>query len=353
VDRRGVSFRDVFKLSPSRRIVASLLLVFLLSPSPASAQDEAAIAAARELGQQGSLDAKAGRCEEAVDKLSRAKKIIAVPSILVPLGECQIALGRIVVGTENLQAAAREFLPADAPEAFVKAQKRARQILPEALKKLARLRLDVAAPPGVAITILDNGEPIDSVLVGVDRPADPTTHKIEVSAPGFLKATAEVTLASGESKRLELKLEPDPNAIQPPPPVDPPTDPGPRTTPTPPPVVPPPPPPPASSPLVPVGGAILGVGGASLLVGAIFGGLASSKKSGLDEVCVEKVCPDAEQSNIDDLVLFGDVSTGMLIAGGVVAGVGLGLLIAGASSSSEPTVGLFLKPSGATLEGRF
>jgi hypothetical protein len=343
----------VFNAKSSRRLVAGSLLLSLLVPAVASAQDEAAIAAARELGQQGSLDAKAGRCEEAVDKLSRAKKIIAVPTILVPLGECQIALGRVVVGTENLQAAAREVLAADAPDAFVKAQKRARQILPEALKKLARLRIDVAAPPGVTLTILDNGEPVDSVLVGVDRPADPTTHKVEISAPGFLKASAEIALASGESKRLELKLEPDPNATKPPPPVDPPQDVGPRDEVRKPPAVTPPPPPPSPSPLVPVGGAILGVGGASLLVGAIFGGLAASKKSGLDEVCVEKLCPDAEQSNIDDLVLFGDVSTGMLIAGGVVAGVGLGLLIAGATSSSEPTVGLYLKPSGASLEGRF
>jgi hypothetical protein len=339
-----------------RRLVAGSLLMFLLSPAVASAQDEAATAAARDLAQQGAVDAKAGRCEEAIDKLSRAKKIIAVPTILVPLGECQIALGRIVVGTENLQAAAREVLPADAPDAFVKAQKRARQILPEALKKLARLRIDVLAPSGVTLTILDNGEPIDSVLLGVERPADPSAHKIEVSAPGFLKATAEVALVSGESKRLELKLEPDPNAVQPPPPVDPPTDPGPRDPGAPPPVAGPPPgpaPPPPSSPLVPVGGTILGVGGASVLVGAIFGGLASSKKSGLDEVCVDKVCPEAEQGNIDDMVLFGNVSTGTLIAGGVLAGVGLGLLIAGATSSSEPSVGFFIKPNGATLEGTF
>ncbi len=354
-------------MHPSRRhasrraILCSALSVvaFFGAPGAVAAQDEAAIAAARALAQEGSVAAKAGKCEEAVDKLGRAKRIIAAPTILVPLGECQITLGQIVVGTENLQAAAREVLPDDAPKPFVDAQNRARQILPDALKKLARLRVDVVAPAGVDFELTDNGEVVSDALVGVDRPADPKLHKISVKAPGYIEATAEVTLQSGERKAIELKLEVDPNAPKEPPPG--PTG-GPTTGPTAGPTTgpqPPPTPPPAEGPsALVVGGAVaLSLGAAGLIVGGVFGGLASSKKSDLDEVCIEKACPAGSEDDIDDMNTYGNVSTAMFVVGGAAAGLGailLGVGLASSGSSSEQTTASFvLRPGGFSIEGRF
>jgi hypothetical protein len=334
---------------------AGIAIVALAAlPSRAAAQDETAIAAARSLAQEGAVAAKAGRCDEAVDKLSRAKRIIAAPTILVPLGECQIALGRIVVGTENLQAAAREILAADAPKAFVEAQNRARQILPEALKKLARLRVDVVAPAGVSFTVTDNEAPVADALLGVDRPADPTKHVVVVKAQGYLTATKEITLESGQREVIELKLEPDPNA-----PKEPPSPPGggpsgPPGQPTPP--QPNPPPNPEGSNGLVIGGAVaLAFGGAGLIVGGVFGGLASSKKSSLDEVCTgEKLCPSASQGDIDDMNTFANVSTSMFVVGGVGAALGATLLGVGlAGSSAEGTTALRFGPTGISLEGSF
>lgn len=315
----------------------------------ALAQDEAAIAAARALGQEGALAAQAGRCDEAIEKLGRAKRIIPAPTILLPLGECQISQGKIVVGTENLQTVAREVLKSSAPQAFVDAQNRARQLLPDALKKLSRLRIDVLAPAGVDFEVTDNGEVVGDVLVGVERPADPTKHVIVVTAPGYFKATAEVTLSSGQQEKVELELKVDPNAPKPPPPQDtPPGTVGPPTTN-------PPPPPEESSPLVPVGAAALGLGGAGLIVGAIFGGLATGKKSDLDQVCVEKRCPNDSQGDIDELNTFGNVSTVSLIVGGATAVLGATLLGVGLTSGSSTTTEttLLIQPGGLGLFGRF
>ena len=335
-----------------RRVALAALSSGLLLPASAFAQDEAQLSAARTLGQEGVTAAREGRCEEAIDKLSRAKKLLPVPSIIVRLGECQVSLGKVVAGTENLQAAARAVLPERAPDAFVEAQNRARKVLPEALKKLARLKLEVEASANTTITVTDNGESVDSVLLGVDRPADPTKHVISASAPGFLTATAEVTLVSGQTEKLVLKLEPDPNAVKPAPVVTPPGETGPKPEQ-------PVEPPTAlveqgSSPLVPAGGIALGVGGASLILGAVFGGLASGKQSSLDEVCVEGLCPASAQADIDSMNTFASVSTATFIIGGVGVALGATLLGIGlASGDSGESVGLFIGPQNLSLQGSF
>lgn len=298
--------------------------------SSAHAQDETAIAAARSLGQEGAILAKEGRCEEAVDKLRRAKELLAVPTILVPLGECQIALGKIVAGTENLQAAAREVLPEKAPEAFVNAQKRAREVLPAALKKLGKLNVVVEAPPGVEVTILDNGDKVSALLAGVERPADPGKHVIEASAPGYISASKTIDIVSGGREKITLKLEPDPNAPKDLPPVrpggppDPPRGDQPAKAPA----------PKGSGPMVPAGAVLLGVGGAGLVIGAVFAGLTASKQSSLDEICTDKVCPPGTEEDIDTMQTFANVSTGGFVIGGLAAAVGITFLAVGLSSDS-------------------
>ncbi|NUP08312.1 MAG: hypothetical protein HOW73_19855 [Polyangiaceae bacterium] len=338
----------------TRRSATTTLFALVVSiASTAAAQDESAIAAARALGQEGVVAAREGRCGEAVDKLGRAKQLYRAPTILVPLGECQLALGKIVAGTENLQLVARETLAADAPDKFVDAQKRARKLLPDALKKLGRLHLVIDAPPSAELVVTDNGDPVPSVLIGVDRPADPGKHLIEVSAPGFLKGKAEVTLAAGKSERLTIKLEPDPT----PPPAtqepNAPTEVGTHPGPGSPPFV-------ArergTSPLV-VGGAVsLGVGGVGRLRGAVFGGLTLSKQSDLDAICTNKLCPPGSEEDIDAMHRFGDVSTASFVIGGVGAVLGATLIGIGATrSDDDPTAGFEVRvgPAFMSLKGVF
>ena len=63
------------------------------------AQEEsrsADVAAARELAIEGLKLAETGQCIPAVDRLSRAEKLHHAPIVLGRLGECEIAIGRIV-----------------------------------------------------------------------------------------------------------------------------------------------------------------------------------------------------------------------------------------------------------------
>lgn len=71
--------------------------------------------------------------------------------------------------------------------------------------------------------------------------------------------------------------------------------------------------------------AILGVGGAAVIAGAVVGGVALSERSALDSNCVDHLCPagfglEGRQSTISSLALASDV---LIIGGAVLATTGL------------------------------
>ncbi|MFO0611439.1 MAG: hypothetical protein U0414_02540 [Polyangiaceae bacterium] len=295
-------------------VVGALLgAAVLLGPRVALAGDETDVASARQLGQEGVLAAQAGRCTEAVEKLSRAKALMPVPSILTPLGECQIEIGKLVAGTENLQAAIRYKLGPDAPDAYAKAQAKAKALLPGAQSRLGKLTIIVQAPAGAMPVVEDNGEPVSPALVGVEIPADPGEHAVTVSGKGLRKTTQTVRVPEGGAETATLVVEAAPV----------PEDPGSKKDPVPT----TPPEPRGAGPLVPAGAIMAAVGAAGLVVGGVFGGLSLGTKGRLDDVCdANKGCPPSAAGDIDELQTFSHVSTGSLVAGGVLAGTG-GLLL--------------------------
>lgn len=284
------------------------------------------VAAARSLGLQGIKLADAGDCAGAIEKLSRAESLYHAPSILGRLGECQVNVGQIVVGTENLNRVVREELAPTAPKAFRDAQTRAKGVLNTALPKIAHLTVKVDpadAKPQVTVA----GTPIPAALLGVDRPTDPGTHEVVVSAPGYLSQKTSVTLAEGGSQELALKLEKDPNAAgaTPVPAAPPPV------------VVAPPPATPASDTSSKKNNTLayvaLGVGGAGLVVGGVTGFLALGKKSDL-EGCVDKKCPSSERDKLDSAKSLATVSTVGFAVGFVGVGAGIVLLLTGNNNGS-------------------
>jgi hypothetical protein len=312
--------------------LASLLLVSTLTSTlvlPAAvAQDQPQaenVAAARALGLQGIKLADAGDCKGAIEKLSRAEALYHAPSILGRLGECQVNVGQIVTGTENLNRVVREELSATAPKAFKDAQTRARAALNAALPKIARLTVKVE-PADAKPQVMVGGTPIPSALIGVERPTDPGTHEVVVTAPGYMEQRASVTLTEGGAQELSLRLAKDPNAAPPvtPPPPDPVVAPA------------PPPAPPADTGAkksnVPAYVA-LGVGGAGLLVGGITGFLALGKKSDL-KGCVDSACPSSQKDTLDSARSMATVSTVGFAVGFVGVGVGVVLLLTGNHSSN-------------------
>lgn len=68
------------------------------------------------------------------------------------------------------------------------------------------------------------------------------------------------------------------------------------------------------------------VGGAGLVVGAIFGGLAYDRTSQLAQVCPNNVCPSVYLPELEQTLAFGNVSTATFVIGGV--GVAAGVVLA-------------------------
>jgi len=353
------------------RSLPSCGLALLIStgiPAIALAQDQAPaagdIALARSLGLEGVQLADAGNCATAIDKLQRAEALYHAPTMLGRLGECQVRVGKIVAGTETLQRVVREPLQPKAPKAFVDAQARAQKVLDAALPKLAKLKIHVEAPPGVRPVVKLDGEPVSSASLDVDRPADPGSHQIEASAPGFKTAKTDTILQEGGSGTATLRLEADWNA-GPPPPGMPPSPPGAQGAPgpqgPPPQGYEPPPmsgPPPAAAPeskgsSKTLGFVLIGVGGAGVALGSIFGALALGRRSTLDSACNPKSnCPLESQPDIDSLHSLATVSTVGFAVGGVGLATGLIVLLTSKSQAGAEVKSASTAPSAGGEPGR-
>jgi hypothetical protein len=325
--------------------LAALALASSIAPS-ARAQDESAAdtAAARELGKEGVTLADAGNCQDAVDKLARSEKMHHAVSILERLGECQVQLGKLVLGTETLRRVVREQLPAGAPQVFVDAQERAQRVLTEARPKVARLKVAVAAPADAQIWVTIDGVNEPTANLNSDRFVDPGDHVIEAGAPGYLKATGKVHVGDGGVDSVALTLEIDPNA---------PKSPAPSPTSAPASPVTDSPSPPAERSrdrtlaYIAGGIGIVGVG-----VGTAFGIGAINAKSNLDSACgANKVCPTSEHGELDSGNRLGTISTVGFILGGVglAAGAVLYFWDFGGSARASAYVG----PTSAGISGSF
>jgi hypothetical protein len=169
-------------------------------------------AAARALAVEGLKLAQAGKCDEAAPKLEHAEKLHHSAIVLSRLGECNVSLGKLVEGTEQLRKVLREPLPANPTPALSKAYEHAQSALDTAKPRIAALTISLgkAAPADMRLTV--DGQAVPASLVDTELPADPGEHTVEASAPGYLKASAHVSLGSADKKTVSLKLEVDPNA---------------------------------------------------------------------------------------------------------------------------------------------
>lgn len=320
----------------------AIALACLLVSGRVLADDAADIAAARELGVEGVKLADAGKCAEAIERLSRAEALHHAPTILGRLGECQVEVGKLVEGTENLQRVVREPLAPNAPPAFVAAVERAKKVLAAAQPKIAKLTI-VVSPAEAKPTVTIDGVTISQALIGTARPIDPGPHEVKVRAEGFLDGGAKVTLAASESAKLEVKLEPVPVVAPPPEPAK----------------VAPPPPPPAKEPksvaVQPdsdvdearagrtAAWVALGVGAVGLVSGATFGFVAIDARKTLDRECPEKRCPAASEEELVSAKRWAALSTvGFVLAG---AGVGISAFLfattpSKTTASITPVIGL-------------
>ena len=350
----------------NRSWALAALCVSALSARGALAQEDpnaAETAAARSIALEGIRLADAGRCAEALEKLSRAEKLHHALVVLGRLGECQVNQGKLVDGTENLRRVLREPLPSNASSVLLKARERAQGVLDTAKPRIGALNIAVKGPrdnTGVSVTL--DGVSMPVALLDADRPTDPGDHVVEASATGYLRASGHVTVAPGDRQSIVLKLEPDPNA-----PVAATASPpsaeaaGSSTRAA-----------PASEPAASASidsnvansrgevdhtGAYIAwaAGGAAVAVGSVFGIMAFKGKGDLNEQCPDKVCLESSQDRLDSAKRASTISTVLFAVGGASIGLGTVLFLTASpsgGSSRSARASAASTPPGAPLQAR-
>jgi hypothetical protein len=304
----------------------------------ASSED---VALARELGIKGVKLAEAGDCASAIPVLERAEALVHAPTFLLRIGECQIALGRLVDGSETLRRVVREVLAPAAPAAFVAAKTRAAQVLDKTRPRIPRVVISVrgALPvdsPGIVVTVDDVVVP--NAALDVERPIDPGRHVVVARAPGHAPARREIEVAEGARVPVDLELGPLPGTPSASGPLA-----APKAT-----------PPGASWPRVVAYGAFGGAA-AALAVGTFFALDARGRASDLKEACVAGACPPEREDELRDARTRASIATISYGAGLALVTTGVLLVVfeGRTGSKTEAKVQAAVGPKGILLQGTF
>ncbi|HEY2513913.1 MAG TPA: outer membrane beta-barrel protein [Polyangiaceae bacterium] len=188
----------------------ALGLAFTALPRFAAAQttvSDADRAAARELFVDGVKLQEAGNFADALDRFQRAQAVFSAPTHLLHIAECDAALGRLVESAETYRTLVRTPLPAGSPQAFVTAQQQGATELAQVEPRIPSIRLLVKPDRVARLTIHIDGQPMSAALVGVQRPTDPGTHTVVVTAPGYARNEQKVTLVEKETKDVSVSLQ--------------------------------------------------------------------------------------------------------------------------------------------------
>jgi hypothetical protein len=287
-------------------VVVALALAF---PAVASAQSDAARAAARDLGADGVEDFQAGKYADASQKLGKAFDILKAPSLGLWSARALAKMGKLLEASERYLDVTR----LDARSGDIKVQEQAkadaaaeREAL---LPRIPSLTIEVKGGGPELVVSLD-GTQLQTALLGVKQPANPGAHVIEAK-DGARIARKEITLAEGQKQQLTLDLGDAPAGAAPSETGAAPAE----TAPT------PGGQPQADAPVRPglppgfwVGVAVAGAG---VLTGSITAGLASSKKSDLG--CPDDRCAPSQKDEVDAHNQLLTISTIGFVAAGVGA----------------------------------
>jgi len=351
-----------------RCLSLSLVLCAALAPGLAQAQSVADgdKAAARQLTIDGHAALGNRDYATAADLFSRADKLFHAPTVTLGLARAQVGLGKLVSASELYNRLVHEPLPPNPSEAFTRAMDDGRNELAALAPRIPSLIIQVKGTDAPRVTL--DGAEVPAAVLGIKRPVDPGKHVVHAVGRRALPGEVTVTVAEGKVETVTLELAPAPAG----------TPDAPDTSVPPVAVVAPGSsgmPPVAGNPGVPfapiadasgsgggsrkpLGFALLGVGAAGVVVGAITGGLASSKRSSLIQQCPTGHCLPSQQpalqGDVNSLNTLASISTAGFIAGGVLAAAGI-IVVVTSPKAKSPTAFLapLVGPGFAGLQGGF
>jgi tetratricopeptide (TPR) repeat protein len=193
------------------RTTFALFLLAMSTSSVAHAEPNATeLSVARKLFQEASELESREDFEGARKKLRSALEIKDTPGLRFHLGYCAEQLGEFVTALLEYDRAL------DLVRGGQSAPDVERQILPARERvQLKIARLSLFLPPGVSLAkVWLDGDQVAPVVLGRPAPLDPGRHRIKVEALGYEPFEVEITLAPGQSQRLDLPLKKQDAAVE-------------------------------------------------------------------------------------------------------------------------------------------
>jgi hypothetical protein len=281
------------------------------------------ITLARSAFQEGIDLAHRGRWAEALAAFERSSRLRPHAVTTYNIGFCELSLGMYTSAWRALAVALLEQDPAGTPALPEALRGSAEAYAAEAEQSLVRVAL-TTDPPNGAVTV--DSRPLEPItlggsvmaLAGTREPGapepvpgdvvvvlDPGLHTFTVTAPGRAEETLSRTFTPGQRAALSLRAPPALVAAPP------------NFT-------------PAKGPSRTAAYVAFGVGGAGLIAGAIFGGIAVAKANQLKSQCPDHGCPaGTPTNNLDSASGFATTATISLGVGAAGAAAGVLLWVLG------------------------
>lgn len=312
-------------------LAAFVVALSLAAPAFAAEKSEA-----DRLFDEGTALMNEGKFAEACPKIEQSVKLDPGVGGYLWLADCFERAGKTYSAYKAFKDAEKLAIDQKDPKGRDKiASKRASALEP----KLSKLTLVPPTPTPDGLHIVCDGRDVPPAELGTAILVDPGPHTIVIEAPHTKRMEQTVNVAEANSASVVLVLG-QTDAPPPPPPVE--ESGG------------------AGTPMRIVGGALGGVGLVGIVVGSVFGIIASSK---LSESNADGHCDDANTCDPIGLAARSQakdaatVSTIMFIAGGVALAAGITIFALAPSKKSSASVALVpaLAPGGgfASLVGRF
>jgi len=250
-----------------------------------------------------------GRFDQAAEHYRKASELHPKAQHTLDLARALEKLGKLLEASQLLHQVVTTS-ESNAGLAQAAAQKLVIQVEP----RVPWILIEIKGPPrGAAETTVD-GEVVDA---SVEAPLDPGEHTIVVEADGFVPAEKTIELEESAHETIKLVLEPlgdsdEGDEVQ----ED--DDGGGSVVPA----------------VIAFGVGVVGIG-----VGGVFGAMAFSETSEVEERCGGNKCPPSEAQALDDAKAKGTISTIGFVVGGVGLATGVVLLLM-SGGDSEEQVGL-------------
>ncbi len=305
-------------------------------PTPTVQSDAANRETARTLALEGIAAQQRADWPTVIDRFERAEQLFHAPVHLKYLAIAyeRSTPPRMVQAVETWQRLSQEHLAPDAPAVFRSAVEEAQREFTRLDSRIGHLVVEVPSSLQASVVIEIDGQTYPATSFNTVRFVDAGQHRIVDHIPGRPQREHVVNISPGATERVQIEA---PVVQQ----VETPIVQQPRTQ-----VVLRP------NPLRTVGIITAGVGAAALIGGVITGVMANGQFADLETACPNRVCPSQtaldQRNSVDTLAT---ATTGLLVAGGVLAAAGVTLFFVG--HPREETVQIAVGPRSASLSWHF